>query len=260
VSDPAGRGAPGSTRTPRAPHATGRVSARARAALDALHDKGLNFDVAARGDATPAHGWHVDAHCSPLPAEPPGPPQLGGSWEVARGVLERYEFADPGIVRAVYFPDDPLVDRDMVLEARFFGLRFLLGLRVGGVNDDTAEVDGRSVRRWGWNYRTLEGHLEMGQMDYEVWKWLDSGDVEFRIAAWSKPARIRNPLVRLGFRLFGRRMQLRFAHRALARMRTLVEAELAGRPPGVTPAVAAIDVRPAASSPRAHDHLDRQHR
>ena len=35
---------------------------------------------------------------------------------------------------------------------------------------------GRPVRIWGWSYRTLQGHLEMGQMDYEVWKWLDDGE------------------------------------------------------------------------------------
>jgi uncharacterized protein (UPF0548 family) len=77
---------------------------------------------------------------------------------------------------------------------------------------------GRPVRVWGWSYRTLRGHLEMGQMDYEVLKWLDDGSVEFRIHVVSRPARIPNPLVRLGFRLFGRREQVRFARRALARM------------------------------------------
>ncbi|MCA1681991.1 MAG: DUF1990 domain-containing protein [Actinobacteria bacterium] len=36
------------------------------------------------------------------------------------------------------------------------------------MRDETRDVDGRTVRVWGWNYRTLQGHLEMGQMDYEV--------------------------------------------------------------------------------------------
>jgi hypothetical protein len=66
----------------------------------------------------------------------------------------------------------------------------------------------------------------MGQMDYDVRKWLDSGDVDFHIHAVSRPAAIRNPLIRLGFRLFGRREQLRFARHACERMAQLVTAEL----------------------------------
>ncbi len=58
-----------------------------------------------------------------------------------------------------------------------------------------------SVYGWGWNYRTLEGHVEIGQMDWEVWKWLDDGSVEFRVHAVSPSARIPNPVVRLRFHL-----------------------------------------------------------
>jgi uncharacterized protein (UPF0548 family) len=132
--------------------------------------------------------------------------------------MERYEFADPDIVRASYAADAPLEGRDMLLEARFLGLRFRLGVRVNAVVDEERDHDGRRVRVWGWSYRTLKGHLETGQMDYEVWKWLDDGAVEFRIHVVSRPARIPNPIVRLGFRLFGRREQVRFARHALARM------------------------------------------
>ncbi len=178
---------------------------------------GVNFELEHRDDVTPERGWKIDDYCQPLPDEPPGPPVPGGSWEAARSLMERYEFADPDIVRAVYLADEPLQDRNMLLEGRFYGLRFLLGLRVGGINDQTTEVDGRPVRLWGWNYRTLQGHLEMGQMDYEIWKWLDTGTVEFRIHAFSRAAEIPNPVVRFGFRVFGRHMQRKFARRALTR-------------------------------------------
>lgn len=214
---------------------TAPVSARARRALDQLHTKGVNFELEHRDEVTAERGWRIDDYCQALPAEPPGPPVPGGSWEAARALMERYEFADPAIVRAVYLADQPLEDRNMLLEGRFYGLRFLLGLRVGGVNDQTTEVDGRPVRRWGWNYRTLQGHLEMGQMDYEVWKWLDTGEVEFRIHAFSKKARVPNPVVRLGMRLFGRMMQKRFARNALSRMHRLVELELIAQATGVQP-------------------------
>ncbi len=189
-----------------------------RHVLDELHDKGLNFELGERSDFTPEQGWKVDEYCQPLPSEPPGPPEADGSWEVARRLLRDYEFADPSIVRAVYHPERPLEDRDMLLEVRFWGLRFHLGVRVGGVLDETRMIDGREVRVWGWNYRTLQGHLEMGQMDFEVWKWLDTGVVEFHTCRFSRHARTGNPIVRLGLHLFGRHEQVKFARRACARM------------------------------------------
>ena len=209
--------------------------------LDELHERSVNFDLEQRQDFTAANGWKIDEYHQALPAEPPGPPVPNGSWEVACRLARNYEFADPAIVRAVYDVGQQLQERTMLLEARFHGLRFRLGVRSGGVRDDTRDVDGRHVRVWGWNYRTLKGHLEMGQIDYEVWKWLDSGDVEFRISAFSRPASIPNPLVRLGFRLFGRREQVKFAHHACERMAELT--------------AAALDTtdRP---SPRRRGHLD----
>jgi uncharacterized protein (UPF0548 family) len=220
----------------------------ARKVLDALHDKKLNFDLGERAEFTPEKGWHVDDYCQPLPSEEPGPPAPGGTWEVAQRLMRDYEFADPAIVRAVYYPDRPLDERDMLLDARFYGLRFKLGVRVGGAHDETREVDGREVRVWGWNYRTLQGHLEMGQMDYELWKWLDSGEVEFRICAFSRRARSGNPVVRLGFRVFGRHQQVKFARHACARMATLTEAAVADHhPAGLTHTPNAVAVRPAAA-------------
>lgn len=203
----------------------------ARAALLALHDKGLNFVPPARDVDLSADGWRLDDHCQPLPAELPGVPVAGGSWETARRLMLAYEFADPDMIRAVYEDNSPFDGRDMLLKGRFWGLSFDLGVRVGGVVDETREVDGRDVRVWGWGYRTLQGHLEAGQMDYEVWKWLDNGEVEFRIHAYSRPASIPNPIVRIGFRLFGRGQQLKFARHACHRMARLTAEELGTRAP-----------------------------
>jgi uncharacterized protein (UPF0548 family) len=198
----------------------------ARQLVDALHEKALNFDPGRTDEYTAESGWHLDNYRQQLPPEPPGAPSPLGSWEIARGLMRDYEFADPSIVRAVYRPEDALDERDMLLVARYHGLRFRLGVRVGGVRDETRTVGGQQVRVWGWNYRTLQGHLEMGQMDYEVWKWLDTGRVEFRICAYSRRARTGNPVVRLGFRLLGRRQQVRFARRACARMASLTRAAM----------------------------------
>jgi uncharacterized protein (UPF0548 family) len=176
--------------------------------------------------------------------------------------MRDYEFADPKIVRAVYHSDTPLEDRTMLLEARFYLLRFHFGVRVGGVIDTVTTVDGRPVRVWGWNYRTLQGHLEMGQMDYQAWKWLDTGKVEFRIHVVSRAARISNPLIRLGFALFGRRMQKKFAQRALARMHALVLDAVGEGPDRRTqslpePTLGSVVVGRAASDPRLNHQLHR---
>jgi uncharacterized protein (UPF0548 family) len=199
---------------------------RAGKALEALRDKGFNFDPEQREQFTTENGWKVNDYTQPLPPEPPGRPQPGGSFAVAQRLMRDYQFADPAIVRAIYQPDSPFERRDMLLEGRFYGLRFYLGVRVGGVLDEQRTVDGRPVKVWGWNYRTLQGHLEMGQMDYELWKWLDDGGVDFRIHAFSRPAHIPNPVVRLGFGVFGRWVQRRFARHACRRMALLTAAEL----------------------------------
>jgi len=198
------------------------LDARAERALDELRDKSFNFDDAERASWSAATGWHIDDYCQPLPGERPGPPEPGGPWEHAQELLRNYEFADPRLVRATFRRDEPLEGRDMLLEARFWGLWFQFGVRVTRVTDGTREVDGRAVRVWGWRYATLQGHLEAGEMSFEVWKWLDSGTVEFRVHVVSRPGRIRNPLIRIGFRLFARRPQVRFAKRTCERMAGLV--------------------------------------
>jgi uncharacterized protein (UPF0548 family) len=153
---------------------------RERSALAELADRPLNYAPAALADAGPQIGWHVDDYRQPLPAELPGEPVAGASFEIAQRLMRNYAFADPAIVRAVFDPAGRLADRNMLLQARFGPLRFLLGCRVGAIADETRTVDGRAVRIWGWSYGTLAGHVERGQMDFAVWKWLDDGAVEFR--------------------------------------------------------------------------------
>ena len=195
---------------------------RARRTLASLAGRPVNFPHRSLDHVTEAEGWAIDHHVVPLAEEPPGPPVPGGPFERARELVRGYQFADPGLVRAIYDPAEPLERRNMLLEGRFLGMRFRMGVRVVAVVDDTTERDGQPVRRWGWSYRTLRGHLEMGQMDFEVAKDLRGGEVEFRIRAVSRPAPVRNPVVRAGFRIFGRRLQLRFARVAGQRMRDLV--------------------------------------
>jgi uncharacterized protein (UPF0548 family) len=237
------------------------TSARKRQALVALAHASLNFDRSLRHELTPANGWRVDDRRQPLPHEPPGPPIPDGSWEIARRLMRGYEFADPSIVRAFYDPDGPLEGRDMLLELHFWGLRFLVGVRIVEMHEEVRAIDGREAHVWGWSYATLTGHLELGEMSWEVRKWADTGDVEFTIHAYSRPAEIGNPVVRLGFRLFGRREQLRFLDITCERMLRLTEEALGPangqRRDAVRGVAEEVTSRPAPMAGAAHDELVR---
>ena len=193
----------------------------------ALAERRVNYDAARIDDYMADRTWRVDDMIEPLPHEGSGPPAEGGSWEVARRMMNEYQLADPGIVSALYHREAELAGRDMLLTIRFAGLRFRVGVRVGDVYEETVELDGRPVHLFGWDYRTLEGHFEEGQMHYEVWKWLDTGDVEFHLRAVSRPATTGPFFLRTGFRLVGRAQQLRFYRQICRRVRRLTEAQLA---------------------------------
>jgi len=200
---------------------------RIRRELASLPRREINFDPEKLRELSRADPWHVDDYCTELPPEQSGPPVEGGTFETARRLMRDYEFADPRVVQAFYEAEAPLERRNMLLEIRYAGMRFLVGVRIELVFDETREIDRRPARVWGWAYRTLEGHFERGQMDYRVWKWLDTGRVEFRIHAVSEIAEIANPFVRVGFRLLGRREQVKFARECGARMVRLTQASLA---------------------------------
>lgn len=207
----------------RAVHATAPVPTSALRELAELEHRDINFDPAELPERDDTPRWHVDRLSTALGTEPPGEVVDHGVFAVAARVLERYEFADQRLVRAAFYEDAPLEGRDMLLVGRFYGLRFRMGVRIGGVVRGPARLQGRPVERFAWHYRTLEGHLEQGQMDYDLVKWLDDGTVELRILARSRRAPLTNPVVALGFAVFGRRQQLRFYDRALARTQHLVD-------------------------------------
>ena len=79
-----------------------------RRALEGLRERPLNFDLADVEPRPRVPGWHVDERSHPLPPERPGPPEPGGSYDVARRLMIDYEFADPSLVSAINFADAPL--------------------------------------------------------------------------------------------------------------------------------------------------------
>jgi uncharacterized protein (UPF0548 family) len=203
-----------------------RGSRRDARRLAALADRQINFDTSDHDGVRVDRGWRIDDMVEPLPHEGSGPPTREGSWEVARQLMDSYQLADPGVVTAFYDSARPLPGRDMLLRIRFAGLRLRVGVRIGDVYEETRNLGGRQARVFGWSYRTLEGHFEQGEMHYELWKWLDTGDVEFHLRAISRPA-TRGPfLARTGFRVFGRTQQLRFYRQVCRRTKRLTEAQL----------------------------------
>jgi uncharacterized protein (UPF0548 family) len=196
--------------------------------LAALRTKRVNFDPDA--PHREEDGWRIDLYCEWLPSEPPGEPVEGGSFQVAQKLLRAYQVADPDIVQAYYDHDAPLEGRDMLLKLKFLVFRTWAGCRVGEVTDETRTEDGRPVRVWGWPYRTLEGHIEEGEMSWEVWKWLDTGEVEFHVHSYSRNAHARNPIVNLGFKLVGQFERRRYLRSACKRMARFTAERLDGRP------------------------------
>jgi uncharacterized protein (UPF0548 family) len=192
----------------------------------ALRDLPINY---CEENAPPAvtAGWHRDRRVLELGAEAPGEPKPDGVFRTAQALVNHYEFSDPAILRAAFRHPADLVGRDMLLEARFLVLRFLMGVRITAEHDEIRTGPDGPERVIGWSYETLRGHLEQGRLTYELAKSLETGRVRFRIEAYSRRAPIPNPILRLGFRLFGRRTQLRFYRQAQARLNRLLQS-----PPG----------------------------
>jgi uncharacterized protein (UPF0548 family) len=185
-----------------------------------------------------------DALCQPLPREPPGEPLPDGPWAVARRLVEEYRMADPEIVRARWDPEAALVGRVMVLQLRLWRLLYVHArVRVTRVWDEDRVVDGRHAQVFGFEYETLPGHLEIGRMDYQVLKFIESGEVQFRLHACSRASGAGAWWARIGFRLFGRREQVRYYFRCCARIARLTASSL-GLPDRTPPPAARLETHP----------------
>jgi hypothetical protein len=208
-----------------------------RARLDAYTDAKVNYDFSRQNEYTSETGWRLDDYEADLPAEAPGPPEDAGSFAAAQDVLRRYAFPPPDLITGIFNPEGPLEKRIMVLRAQFLFFKFYFGVRVSEVTDEESrDTPNGPERVWGYGYRTLEGHFERGQIDFTIHKNLNSGAVQFRIHAVSQPGQIRNPFYWVGFKLFGRMLQRKFARESLRRMKEMVGQALAT---GVSPTVRA---------------------
>jgi hypothetical protein len=202
-----------------------------RAELETYAHAKVNYDFSRQSEYTSATGWRLDDYEADLPAEAPGPPEAAGSFAAAQDVLRRYAFPPPDLITGIFNPEGPLEKRIMILRAQFLLFKFYFGVRVSEVTNEEARHTPHGPERvWGYGYRTLEGHFERGQIDFTIHKNLKSGAVQFQIHAVSQPGRIRNPFYWVGFKLFGRTLQRKFARESLRRMKEMVAAKLAGAP------------------------------
>jgi uncharacterized protein (UPF0548 family) len=192
------------------------------ARLAAIEGLERNFDPGE--PKTPERGWRRHGSETTIGRERAGPPEPDGPFRRARIALTRYEFSDPRIVTAHFDPRADLEGRRMLLEMKVLGLRFLAGVVVGAVREET----GATETVFGFRYDTLRGHIEAGWEWFVIKKSHATGDIRFRIAADWQPGDFPNRWSRIGFGLLGTTCQRRWTGRAHARLRHLLEA---GTPP-----------------------------
>lgn len=202
------------------------VDDRLRARLAEIEHMQPTVDLTKRDRYVAAAGWHVDAREIQLPAELPGPPSSDTSFAIACSILAEYSFPPPRLIRGRFDPGSPLEGRAMLLTATYLWMRFELPVRVSRVIDEARNGATGSEHAWGYSYETLDGHLERGEITFEIIKTLATGAVRFRIHSFSQTGHIANPIHRLGFWLVGRRLQARFAVESLRNMERLVAGAL----------------------------------
>ena len=184
--------------------------------LAELAHRRVNFDLPP-DEMTVENGWTVDGDEKVLGIEPPGPPLPDGIFAHARQGLINYDFSDPRIVVGHFDPNVPFVGRDMLLEIKIWGLRYLNGARVHSVRDESHPEE----TVFGFRYDTLEGHIESGFEWFLLTKDHRTGEVRFKIEAHWRLGDFPNWWSRLGFILVGERFRTRWRHRAPERLKEL---------------------------------------
>jgi uncharacterized protein (UPF0548 family) len=202
------------------------LDATLTARLAAISALDATIDVAQREQYTAANGWHVDAREVALADEAPGAPASDGAFTIASRIVHAYAFTPQRLITGRFDPNAPLLNRPMLLSARYLWVRLELAVRVSRVIDERRTRADGDEQAWGYSYHTLAGHIERGEITFEVAKHLATGRVVFRIYSFSQTGHIANPIHRWGFRLVGRRLQARFATESLQNMQRMVTEQL----------------------------------
>lgn len=136
---------------------------------------------------------NFDRHALQVAVETPGPPLEDGPFRRVGRAISEYRIFPPRLVQRVV-KRTPLQVGDIVglCYPLFLGIRMFIASRVIDV------FDGPNERGWrsGFTYRTLEGHVELGEETFCVEKQARTGAVIVSLTAWSRPG---HWLVRLGY-------------------------------------------------------------
>lgn len=184
--------------------------------LSRLRDRKTNFSESWHR-MTVERNWNRYSSEAVLAQELSGPPLPDGFFQRARIGLENYKFSDPEIVVAHFDPRTPLLGRLILLEIKIWRLHYLNGVVVSEVRSD----DEGGVTTFGFQYDTLEGHLERGSEWFLLQKDHASGIIRYRIEAAYRPGAFPNWWSRMGFKLFASRFQRRWHYEAGRRLRLL---------------------------------------
>ena len=194
----------------------GWPEASLQAHLAELRGRRPNFDLPLE-QMTSENGWTVDGADLSIGAEPPGPPLPDGPFARARQALINYDFSHPAIVVGHFDPRAPLLGRDMLLEIKVLLVRYLNGVRISAVRDESDE----HRTSFGFRYDTLEGHIERGYEWFLLSKNHQSGQIRFRIEAHWQLGEFPNWWSRVGFWLLGARLRELWRRQAIIRLRRL---------------------------------------
>ena len=182
-----------------------------------LANRTVNFDVPPQ-EMTEANGWTVDGASEiPIGTEPPGPPLADGFYERAKQAIINYDYSDPSIVVGHFDPEAPFVGRDILLEMKVMGFRFLSGCRVHSVREESDE----GATTFGFRYDTLHGHIEQGFEWFLLVKEHATGKISFTIEAHWRLGDFPNLWSKAGFKLIGEHYRVLWRHRAPERLRKL---------------------------------------
>ncbi len=184
--------------------------------LAALEGRPVNFDTPL-DQMTAANGWVIDGSDDEIGAEPEGPPDADGVFARARQAIINYDFSDPSIVVGHFDPAAPVVGRNMLLELRVLGFRFLCGVRVHSIRDDYD----RDTSYFGFRYDTLEGHIERGFEWFLLTKDHATGGIHFKIEAHWRLGDFPSLWSKVGFKLIGEHYRTLWRRRAPERLRRI---------------------------------------
>jgi uncharacterized protein (UPF0548 family) len=134
-----------------------------------------------------------DLHVRGVARELPGDPLPEGPFRRVAATIGEYRIFSPRLITPVLAKTPVEVGDTVGLTYRLLpGLRLFVACRVIDV------FDGPSATGWraGFTYRTLAGHVELGEETFAVEKDWTTGEVTASLTSWSRPG---HWLTRIGY-------------------------------------------------------------